>query len=136
MYKESIHKTFSIAMAFLVLLSTISFTMEKHYCGDTLIDVAIFSKVDSCCDMDATAITTVEKKSCCKEEIAVVKGQDNLKKATFDDLCFDQQVFITTLCYSYLNLFEGFSEHIIPNKGYSPPHLVPDIRVLHQVFII
>ncbi|RXJ50782.1 hypothetical protein ESZ48_06990 [Gelidibacter gilvus] len=123
-------------MAFLVLLSTISFTMEKHYCGDTLIDVAIFSKVDSCCDMDATAITAVEKKSCCKEEIAVVKGQDNLKKATFDDLSFDQQVFLTTLYYSYLNLFEGLPEQVIPHKGYSPPNLVTDIQVLDQVFII
>lgn len=123
-------------MAFLVLLSTMSFTMERHYCGDTLVDVAIFSKVESCCDIDAPAITTVEKKSCCKEEIAVVKGQDNLKKVTFEDLHFEQQIFITTLTFSYLNLLEGLPDQVIPHKSYSPPNLVIDIQLLDQVFII
>lgn len=136
MYQENIHKTFSIAMALLVLLSTISFTMEKHFCGDVLIDTAIFSKAESCCDLEKMAITVAEKKSCCKEEMEVVKGQVNLKKVTFEDLNFDQQIFISTLYYSYLNLFEGLPQQIIPHKDYSPPNLVTDIQVLDQVFII
>lgn len=123
-------------MALLVLLSTLSFTVEKHYCGDTLMDAALFSKVDPCCDIDVIKIAEVEKKSCCTDEIEVIKGQDNLKKVAFEDLHFEQQVFITTLYYSYLHLFKGLSEQVIPHKNYSPPHLVPDIRVLHQVFII
>lgn len=136
MYQERIHKFFSIAMALLVLLSTSSFTVEKHFCGDTLIDTAIFSKVDACYDMEGMALTTPEKKSCCKDEIEIVKGQDALKKAAFEDLHFDQQFFVTTLYYSYLNLFEGLPEQVIPHKNYSPPNLVTDIQVLDQVFII
>lgn len=136
MYKSIIHKTFSMAMAFLVLLSTISFTVEKHFCGDVLIDIAIFSKADPCCDEGAVTLTFAESKSCCKDQLEVVKGQDNLKKTTFEDFQFDQQVFITTLYYSYLNLFEGLPEQIIPHKDYSPPNLVTDIQVLDQVFLI
>ena len=136
MNKDSIHKSFSMAMAMLVLLSTLSFTVEKHYCGDTLMDAAIFSKVDPCCDIDFVSIMEIEKKSCCKDEIEVFKGQNNLKKVAFEDFHFIQQVFATALSYSYLHLFEARSEQFIPHKNYSPPYLVPDLRVLHQVFII
>lgn len=137
MYQNSIHKVFSLAMALLVLLSTVSFTMEKHFCGDTLIDVAIFSQLNTCgVDMDVISKAGLEKKSCCKNEVEIVKGQDNLKKASFEDLQVDQLFFLTTLFHSYIDLFEGLPEHIIPHKDYSPPNLVADIQVLDQVFII
>jgi len=31
-------------MAFVVLFSTMSFTVNMHYCGDTLVETAIFHK--------------------------------------------------------------------------------------------
>lgn len=134
---KSFHKVFSIAMALLVLLSTISFSMEKHFCGDTLIDTAIFSKVNSCgTDMASTTLKTAEKDSCCKDEVEIVKGQDKLKKASFEDFHVDQQLFLITLFNTYINLFEGLPEQVIPHKDYSPPNLVADIQVLEQVFII
>lgn len=124
-------------MALLVLVSTISFTMEKHFCGDTLIDVAIFSKANTCgMEMEAVSMTTPEKKSCCKSELEIVRGQDKLKKASFEDLHVDQQFFLTALVYSFTNLFEGLLKQVIPHKDYSPPNLVVDIHVLDQVFII
>ena len=48
MIKQWLHKVFSISMALLVLFSTISFTVEKHYCGDFLIDTDVFSQVKKC----------------------------------------------------------------------------------------
>lgn len=137
MYHKSIHKIFSFAIALLVLLSTISFTMEKHFCGDTLIDVAIFSKANSCgMDMDVISNVSPEKKNCCKDELAFVKGQDKLKKTSIEDLHLDQQFFLTAFIYSFTNQFEGLPEQVIPHKDYSPPNLVADIQVLDQVFII
>ena len=137
MYQKTIHKVFSMAMALLVLVSTISFSVEKHFCGDTLIDVAIFSKANSCgMVMEDFTFTTVEKKSCCKNEIEIVKGQDALKKATFEDLHLENQILLKTLYYSYLNLFEGLPEQVIPHQNYVAPLLVTDIQVLDQVFII
>ena len=137
MYQKRIYKVFSVAMALLVLMSTISFAMEKHFCGDTLIDVAIFSKANSCgMVLEDFSFTTVEKKSCCKNEIEVIKGQDALKKAAFEDLHFEKQLFLKTFYYSYLNLFEGLPEQVIPHQNYFPPLLVSDIQVLDQVFII
>ena len=124
-------------MAFLVLLSTLSFTMEKHFCGDTLIDVAIFTKAITCgMDMEAVSKISLEKKSCCKDELEIVKGQDKLKKASFEDLHLDQQFFLAALVHSFTNLFEVLPKQVVPHKDYSPPNLVADIQVLDQVFII
>lgn len=137
MYQKASYKVFSVAMALLVLVSTISFTMEKHFCGDTLIDVAIFSKANSCgMDMEAVAVNAPEKKSCCKDELEVVKGQDKLKKASFEDLNSNQQFFLTALVYSFKHFFENFPKQVNPHKNYSPPILVVDIHILDQVFII
>ncbi|MFG6686546.1 hypothetical protein ACGK9U_08195 [Mariniflexile sp. HNIBRBA6329] len=124
-------------LALLVLFSTVSFTIEKHFCGDVLIDVAVFTEAEKCAmeafEKEQEAIT---KKICCKDEVDVVQGQDDLRLTSFDDLDFQQQLFITTFSYAFVNLFESLEKHIIPHKDYSPPNLVADIQVLDQVFII
>ncbi|WP_299395966.1 hypothetical protein [uncultured Gelidibacter sp.] len=129
------HKIFSGLLAVLVLLSTVSFTMEKHFCGEVLIDVAIFSHPDSCGTAMSDASNTIEK-HCCKDVVEILKGQDQLKKTSFEEFSFDQQVFLSALFYSFTNLFEGLPHQVIPHKDYSPPHLVADIHVRDQVFII
>ena len=137
MLKKIIHKGFSVVMAILVLFSTVSFTIEKHFCGDVLIDVAVFTEAQKCVmeafEMEQAAIT---KMNCCKDDLELLKGQDVLKSQSYEDLHFDQSVFLSTFVYTYINLFEGLPEQIIPHKDYSPPNLVADIQVLDQVFII
>ncbi len=121
-------------MAFVVLFSTLSFTVESHYCGTNLIDTAVFSKVKKC-GMEASAGTSV-KKSCCKDEVVIVEGQDKLKLNGFDGLDINQQIVFTTFVYSYLSLFESLPKQIIPHKEYIPPNLIYDIQVLDESFLI
>ena len=124
-------------MAFLVLFSTVSFTVEKHYCGDALIDVSVFSEVEKCAsEAYEIELEKITKKPCCKDVVDLVKGQDELQKTSVDDLSLDQQLFLTAYLQSYKNLFEGLPQHVIPHKNYSPPNLVFDIQVLDQVFLI
>jgi len=135
--KQILHKIFSVSLALIVLCSTVSFTIEKHFCGDTLVDVSVFAEANKC-KMEALEIEleTISKVPCCKDKIDVVKGQDELIVKTIDDLDFNQQLFVATFTYSYLNLFEGLPQLVIPHKNYSPPILVTDIQVLDQVFLI
>ncbi len=121
-------------MAFIVLFSTLSFTIESHYCGNNLIDTAVFSKVKNC-GMESSA-TTLIKKSCCKDEVVVVQGQDQLKLNTFDDLNVNQQILFTSYVYSYISLFISLPKQVIPNEGYAPPNLFCDIQVLDETFLI
>lgn len=137
MIKQILHKIFSVSLALIVLCSTLSFTIEKHFCGDTLVDVSVFAEANKC-KMEALEmeLETITKAPCCKDKIDVVKGQDELIVKTIDDLDVNQQLFVATFTYSYLNLFEGLPELVIPHKNYSPPILVTDIQVLDQVFLI
>jgi len=120
-------------LALLVLFSTVSFTIEKHYCGDVLVAVSMFSEVEKC---GMESMETFQKKSCCKDEVNVVEGQDELKVSTFDDLEFNQQYFSTAFTCVYIYGYEPLPKQIIPHKDYSPPNLVADIHVLDQVFLI
>lgn len=124
-------------MALLVLISTVSFAVEKHYCGDYLMAVSVFSKAETCgmAMIDEMVLPSVQKNHCCKNETEVIKGQDELKFRDFEDFTAFQQLFITSYVYSYINLFEDLQQ-VIPHKDYSPPNLVADIQVLDQVFLI
>jgi len=119
-------------MAILLLLSTVSFTVEKHFCGDTLVDTAVFQKVKGC----GMEMPTAVKKGCCKDEIEVVTGQDELNVNTYNALDFEQQLFLISYVFTFDSLFESLPKQIIPHKDYSPPNLIADIQVLDQVFII
>ena len=124
-------------MAILLLLSTLSITVEKHFCGDVLIDVAVFSNVEKC-GMEGLESNQeqVTKKSCCKDTLDVVEGQSQLEFKTFDDLDFNQQLFLTSLIVSYDGLFVSLPKQTTPHHNYSPPNLIADIQMLDQVFLI
>lgn len=136
--KQVLHKSFSITLAILVLFSTVSLTVEKHFCGDNLIDVALFSNAKTCgMEMEKTTVeTSKKKKPCCTDEIEVVQGQDVLKFSSFEDLDFEQQLFLASFVYSYTNLFEGLPEQIIPHKDYSPPNIIVDLQLVNDTFLI
>ena len=132
-----VHKTFSVALSFLVLFSTLSLTIEKHFCGDVLIDVAIFSESEKCSD-DIAEVNTTEniKKSCCKDEVDVLEGLNQLTTNSFEDLEDIQKQVLLAYNFSYINLFKGLPNMVIPHKDYSPPNLVEDIQLLDETFLI
>lgn len=133
------HKMLSATLATLVLFTTMSFTIDMHYCGDHLVDFSLFDKVKTC-GMEKQIPTKdcgneLTEKSCCSELQIVMEGQDDLK-FSYDTLNLEQQVFVAAFFYSYINLFEGLDENIIPFKDYNPPFLIRDIQKLHETYLI
>nr|WP_306455432.1 hypothetical protein [Winogradskyella forsetii] len=114
-----------------------SLTIEKHFCGDTLIDVAIFSKSEKCSD-DISEIDNVSLliKSCCKDEIDIIEGLSDMTVNSFEDLDVIQQHLLFAYCYSYIHLFEDLPNSVVPHKDYSPPLLVKDLQVLDETYLI
>lgn len=127
-------------MAFVVLLTTMSLTVNMHYCGDTMVDFAFFKNAQSC-GMEKVKETSncenpnLSRKSCCSDKQLVIQGQDELKLA-LDTLNFEQQSFVSALIYSYACLFETSDEDITTYKEYRPPLVRQNILVLHQTFLI
>ena len=132
------HKTTSILLSILVLFSTLSLTVEKHFCGNTLVDIAIFSESKKC-GMEMTEMKSESqtvKKSCCKDEIDVIEGQDDVVVKTLDDLEDSQKQVLFAYTYTYLKLFEELPNLEVPHEDYIPPKLIKDIHVLDQVYLI
>ncbi|MBT8244519.1 MAG: hypothetical protein HKP48_11910 [Winogradskyella sp.] len=128
------HRVFAIVLSVLVLLSTFSFTVKKHYCGNNLVDVAVFSEAKDC-GMEIDTMVKVEK-PCCKDTVDIVEGQDELNIVTFNDLESATQLFVSSYIYTCTSLFESLPKQIIPHKDYSPPNIVKDIQLLDDVFLI
>ncbi len=137
--KKILYKISSFFMALLVLLSTTSFTIESHYCGDILVDASFLGTAKTCgMEVQKTSTSTdcdITKKDCCSNEQLIIEGQDNLN-TSFDKLEKEQQNFVVALIQSYIYLFESNEANITSFKDYSPPPLIRDVQVLDQTFLI
>ena len=126
-------------MAFVVLFSTISYTVDMHYCGEKLVDTAIFNKAETCgMEMEQPSPSkdcSVKKKNCCTDQQLIVDGQDELQVA-FDQLSIDEQLFVTTFAYTYINLFEGTEENVSSYRFYEPPPVIKPIYKLDETYLI
>ena len=126
-------------MAFVVFLSTMSFTIDTHYCGDFLVDVALFSKADPCQgEKEESGVESCgsSEKNCCSNENIVVDGQDELHLDIFDYSLLDQQLFVAAFTQSYLSIFKDLQKNLIPFNTYEPPNIEVDVQVFQQVFRI
>ncbi len=127
------------SMAILVLLTTMSFTVDMHYCGESLIDFSVIQNAKTCgmekSQSENDCEITLAEDSCCTNKQLVVEGQDELK-LNFDKITFEQQAFVATFFYTYIGLFEGLDTQIIPFKNYSPPFLERDLQKLHETYLI
>ncbi len=126
-------------MAFVVLLSTLSFTVEAHYCGDTLVDSSLFQEAESC-GMEMQKSTdedgcSVSMKNCCSDEQLVLDGQKELKSSS-ENLTQDQQLLVFSFVYSYLDLFEEFEENSSAYLDYRPPLVTHRIYKLVESYLI
>ena len=132
-------KIMALFMSLVVLFSTMSFTIDMHYCGDTLVETAFFHKAKGCgmemeiptSNSDCSAI----KKGCCSEKQIIVKGQDELQ-LTFDKLSFEKQLFFTSFVYSYVSLLETLGESTISFLEYPPPLIVKKLYKLDETYLI
>ena len=139
MLKGIFKNIISISMAFLVLFSTMSFTINEHYCGGDLQDTSFFVKAATCgMEMDVKAsiegCVTV-KDNCCNEVVKIVQGQEELQ-VNYTNLAFQQQFFLTSFHHSYLDLFSNVESKLVASSTYIPPLIVRDIQLLDDVFLI
>ena len=124
-------------MALLLLLSTVSWTVDKHLCMGRVMDVALFTKAQDC-GMDVAMKVLGDdfvENHCCDDESFTMQGQDNLK-LSLTDLSLDNQAFLIVFSQTYFQLFTATSERDVPLDTYPPPLLVKDIQLLDSVFLI
>lgn len=136
--KEAVKKISAFILSFIVLLSSMSFTIDKHYCGGELMDVSYFGEADGC-NMDhiedVTSYQTVKENSCCVDEIQIIESttfdKEKLTKVTQKNI-----EFAFVYAYSYIDIFNEVLLDKEWYKDFSPPDIEEDKQVLFQSFLI
>ena len=131
--KHFLTKISSLTLAFLVLFSTFSFTVDTHYCGDFLVDISFTGETDAC-GMDMEKVS--KKKNCCKDEVHQIEGQDELQNNKIENITFENQQFLAAFFISYKDIFVEISTEKKSYKDFSPPDIAFDYQVSYQSFLI
>ena len=123
----------------LLLFSSVSFTVEKHFCGGQIFSESFFGKAEKC-GMDDDLCKTensnpsVSKKSCCKDEIQFINGSV-FEKAPVIKLDNSQQKF-SVFNLIDADLFSQKENRPTHFKKYFPPPNTHNFNILYQVFRI
>ncbi len=122
-------------MALLVLLSTISWSVDKHLCMGRVMDISFFSPAKDC-GMEAAFEAFEEKENhCCDDESFTLVGQEDLKLA-LNDFELEQLIFFVAFTYTYAGLGDGISVDTDSHEIYPPPLLIEDLTVLYETYLI
>lgn len=138
--KQLLKKIVSFSLAWVVLFSTLSFTVGMHYCGDTLVDIAVYNHAEGCgMEQESKAASndcSITKTDCCDSTQILLEGQNQLKNSNNTSFTVKQQFFVVAFITSYVATLQDLSEFIIPFKEYSAPFLVTDVQILFDTFLI
>jgi hypothetical protein len=133
--KQLTTKIGAVLMTLIVLLSTMSFTINQRYCDGDLVDTTLFLKSDSCkivVKSDCCEIT----EECCDHEQIIIDGQKELPSRIVVETPIVNQYFVINSVKLHLEKYDFQSENRIFYKKYIPPSLVFNKQIVHQVFII
>jgi len=139
--KSLFTKILSLFLAASVLLSTSSFAVDMHYCCSQLVDMAFFGKAEVCkdkvqkIDNPIKQCTSLQEKECCDSHIFVKQGDDTVKRIIVN-VDYENFDFLNVFYFTYINLFQGLKENIVPFDDYRPPLLYKDIQILHETYLI
>lgn len=135
------HKISAIFLAILVLGSTMSFSVGKHFCGDYLVSTALFSKAAGC-GMEMTLPKkqekdcNVTKKSCCSDEEIVLLGQDELVTSKYEATTFKSTFSVVVVPTSFNYLLPATEENQYFYPTHPPPLFVCEIYKRDNNFLI
>ena len=78
---------------------------------------------------------SITKKNCCDDEQLSIEGQDELQLQV-DKITFEQQVFIASFVYTYINLFEGLDSNVSTYEEYKPPLVIRQLYKIDETYLI
>lgn len=135
------HKILSIILIPVLLFSTLSFNVDKHYCMDSIYSISIFGEADDCgMEMVSCEETTIQtcqtsNEDCCIDENQYISGSVVIKNEK-KNLDTEQYQFITYFIVSKYYLFKSNLNKPFQLRLYSPPEVIKNISVLFQFFLI
>ena len=137
-----------ITLAFLIFVSSAGFTLNSHFCQNTLQSVAIFftpencheramhcamNAAKSCCSKKKNSCSESEDKDCCEDKSQFVKADIDFTPFVADEFQIDLLVLLPATISIHFETI--FTEKLIRFKNYIPPPLIKNLPVLFQSFL-
>lgn len=137
--KKVAHKIFTVLMVAILLTSTTSFSVYKHFCDDNLVEISRYAQTDECCDVEIkhTPIPNLNfsEKDCYKSETEI-SSQLAFENVKTLKLVKNHIVFITSFYHFFIQKDENFYLKTNFYNNFSPPKLVLNKQVQFQSFLI
>lgn len=145
--RKLVHKIIVVILTPILLFSTTSFTVEKHYCGEMVCAIGLegvdFSKNSnennnlsnhvSCSDEDISCCTG--EIDCCSTETIAIKGS-TIKKEKEIQIKIEKTLSINLLPVTQIKMQCNKVKVACKYATYSSPLLVKDIIIDQEVFLI
>lgn len=137
--RKVVYKIIALFMVTILMVSTTSFSLYKHFCGDSLVEISRYVQTDECCDVEISHKPISElnfsEKDCCKSEtetndILTFESSKSLK------IVKNQLVFITAFYYSFIQPIEENITKTNYYNNFSPPKIVYNKQIQFQSFLI
>ena len=137
-----------ITLAFLVFVSSTGFTLNSHFCQNTLQSVSVFltpqncheraahcsmSSAKSCCSKSKKACSDSETKDCCEDTSQFAKADIDFTPFALEDF----QLNLPLLLPQPISIhFEAnLTTQLIRFQDYIPPPLIRNRPLLFQSFL-
>jgi len=147
---NKISKLCAPVLALMVLISSMSYTIDFHYCQGQLKSFSLFGKAKNCHEMaskmaschhhkqkpDDSLSCSEGDKNCCNNKTVNFESDFDEQIINIDYLNIDSQSFVVAFkSSSFDDLFDNIKE-VVPFAHYKPPLIQKDIPVLFESFLL
>lgn len=137
-------------LALLVLVSSMSYTVDFHYCQGQLKSCSLFGKAKNCHEMASkmaschhleqesseSACCSKGDNNCCNNETVIFESDLNEQFLNLDHFELSSQLFAAAPKGFSSADFIGESKDIVRFAFYKPPLIQKDISVLFETFLL
>jgi len=134
-------KVFCVSQSLLLLLSSIGFSLDIHYCQGTIESIGIYASAEKCSgEMEVTKCGNhsddgISKTPCCSNEQFFYQTGNAYNTSNY---LSSQTVSIVTVLQgdddAQTDVF--FKENVLSYNGSDPPLVVQDLNILYDTFLI
>lgn len=139
-----VKKVVSISLALLMLVSSVGFSMNTHFCGGEAVETSFsiglhnpdcgMPDMDRECESIPSKEKQIKQKPCCENQHQLLQLDENADvQITSIEV---HPVFLVAFIHSFVQPVLFADQSLIHNTYYSPPIPDRDIQVLFQTFLI
>lgn len=139
--KRKLQQIAAVFLAAFLLFSTISLSVDLHFCGDHLVDLSFTGRAANCNAVLNAAANSgkcpMAAMECCSDEAISLQGQDDLQQHIFDYSLSHPDYLAHAIIYNFYQVGSPIlKESPTSFVDSSPPPLIRKIHLLHSTFLI